>query len=284
MGRVETAYGPRGAEAQKKPFNAEQIKQEMLAEKRDRIRLKQSNDATGKPPKRPPNRSPKTPPNTPIRPLQTGGPHPWPKPTQPVVSPKDSIRDNWANLTKSARDKLEQQYNRDQAEYAKQGRVAAQEFKGMQNQATVGKAMQERVRKEQMANMGMSTGGGTSRTFAQRNANNLNNQLGSISRQKRDYKENVNSALANLRGKYDAEGNAIEAQNNASSMNAQMQYEQWKQGFDQQQQQMDMSRDQWEKSFTAQQENAAFDQAMALYRSKKITRKQFEAIANRDIW
>lgn len=156
----------------------------------------------------------------------------------------DLINKRWDETKNSQQAQLDGQYIKTKAELENQLNKTSQ-YKGMRNQASANHAMQERARKEQMANMGMSGAGGTSRTFQQRNTNNLHNQIGSINQQEQDYKNNVNLALGNLKTQYDSNLASINAQNNAQRNAELLSDDQWYQGHA-------LQKDQFDRTFGLQ--------------------------------
>lgn len=176
-----------------------------------------------------------------------------------------SIGDKWDNLTKSQTAKRKAQHDAEVTGYEQQRALANQEYAGMKNQATVSRAMQEEMRKENMVNMGMSGSGGTSRTYAQRNTNNLNNQLGGISKQQMDLGNNIDFALGNAGSLYDADVMSIAAQNAASASTEQMQYNQWKADSE------------------ARQKDATSQHILAMLKAKMITKDQAREMIGIDL-
>ena len=209
---------------------------------------------------KPRKKKPKNPPNRPINVI--GGAL---GPVMPYPVNQPSISDKWAGLTKSQIAKRKAAHDATVTGYEQQRALANQEYAGMRNQATAGRAMQEKVRKENMINMGMSGGGGTSRTYQQRNTNNLNNQLGGISKQQQDFGNNIDFALGNAGMQYDADVMGIEAQNAASASTEQMQYDQWK------------------ADSAARQKDASIQHALALLKAKIITKDQARTMTGLDL-
>lgn len=179
----------------------------------------------------------------------------------------DLINKRWDDTKKVQRAKLDSQYNTTKAELENQLNQTGQ-YNAMRNQASVNHAMQERARKEQMANMGMSGAGSTSRTFQQRNTNNLNNQIGSVNRQAQDYKNNVNLALGNLRTQYDSNVASIMSQNDAQRNAELLADDQWYQGHA-------MQKDQFDRTFKLQ--NNQFKEGQRQFNSNfGLQKNQFE--------
>lgn len=164
------------------------------------------------------------------------------KAAEQAINTQGRIRDRWDNTTEAQKQKREAQYKQEKANYQRQLDQAGQQYAGMKNQASVSHAMQQRAMRERMANMGMSAAGGTSRTHAQRAANSLSNELGSIKRQHQDHKDNVDFAIGNLGTQYNADIAAIEAGNDAQKNAEQLAYEQWKAGQDLQREQHEAAR------------------------------------------
>ncbi len=153
------------------------------------------------------------------------------------------------------------------------------DYRSLVNQAAAGNAMQERARRESMANMGLSGAGGTSRTQAQMASNNLANQIGSIKLQQKQYNEEVDRALADLASQYNADNLNVGASIGAQKLSDQLAYDQWKSGYELQRDQHNTSASQWNQEFAWNVENAKLNQLIGLLQSKKISKKQFEALS-----
>ena len=151
--------------------------------------------------------------------------------------------------------------------YNKQLKDVPAKYNKLRNETAVNKNMQDRLRKENMANMGLSGAGGTSKTFAQRNTNNYLKSIGNIGRQQQDFTDNINLALTNLDTQYGADMNSMTAQNNAARNAEYMQQNQWQSGHDLQKQQ-----------FEQQKKDALYGQAYGLFKSGMITKAQFKAM------
>ena len=180
----------------------------------------------------------------------------------------DIAGDQYQQLIDAQKAQLEAAYNKQAGDYSSQRQQSASDYRSLINQATAENAMQERARRESMANMGLSGAGGTSRTHAQMANNNLVNQLGSIKLQQKEYNEEVDRALADLAGQYNSDSQNVSASIGAQRLNDQLAYEQWKRGHE-------LQSDQFEWSI----ENAKLNQLIDLLRSKKISKKQFETLS-----
>jgi len=209
---------------------------------------------------KPPRKPPRNPPNRPMNVI--GGAL---GPVNPTPANQISIEDKWAGLTEWQIAQRKAQHDAAVGGYEQQRTQANQEYYGMKNQATVSRAMQEKMRKENMINMGMSGGGGTSRTYQQRNTNNLNNQLGGITKQQQDFSNNIDFALGTAGMQYDADVLGITAQNAASVSTERAEYDRWKAGFD------------------ASGKDALVQRALALLKAKLITKDQARTMTGLDL-
>ena len=230
----------------------------------------------GKPPK---------PPRPPIKPIMPTDGYFAPTVSQPVGTVykptynTGNIQEMWDKKTKSDIGTLDANVEKEKGQLNSQRDKAGVEYRGLRNQATATHAMQERARKESMANMGLSGAGGTSRSFQQSATNNLNNQIGSIKLQERQYGEEVDRALRDIQSKYSAEVNSILANNNLQSTTQQIQSDQFKAGHDLAAAQYNTGLDQWNKQFGWTKENTKISHLIDLLKAKKISKKQFEAIS-----
>ncbi len=186
-----------------------------------------------------------------------------------IASSFDDIAgDQYQQLIDAQKAQLEAAYNKQAGDYNSQRQQSESDYRSLINQATTANAMQERARRESMANMGLSGAGGTSRTHEQMASNNLTNQLGNINLQQKEYNEEVDRALADLAGQYNADSQNVSASIGAHRLNDQLAYEQWKSGHELQSNQFEWS-----------MENAKLNQLIDLLRSKKISKKQFETLS-----
>ena len=184
----------------------------------------------------------------------------------------NKIEEMWQQKTASDLGTAKTNLDAQMDELNSQRTNAAHDYRSLLNQASANYAMQQRAQRESMANMGLSAAGGTSRSFEQGARNNLSNQIGSIQRQERQYGEEVDRALRDLQNRYNAEVNSILANNNLQSTSQQIQSDQWLAGHN-------LEAYQWDEQFKWQQENAKVAQLIDLLRSKKISKKQFEALS-----
>jgi len=191
-------------------------------------------------------------------------------------SANKTIDDRWKSTTKAQTAQRSAQHQAEKANIQSQVGKTQRQYDSMKNQAVTGHRMQERTRRERMANMGLSGAGGTSRTFAQRNRNNLNNQLGSVAQQRQDYTNNVNTALSNLDRQYNADVSAISAQNNAARNAEQLAHSQWQAGHNLQQQQLRNSQNQWHAGHDLQKQQFAASQNQ-WKANQKLQQQQFDA-------
>lgn len=192
---------------------------------------------------------------------------------------RKTINDKYDETLKAQKGQAQAAHDTAKAGYQKQLDDAPAQYNALKNEASVNKQMQDRIRKENMANMGMSGAGGTSRTFQQRNANNYLNNLGNITRQQEDFADNVKLALSNLNTQFGADVNSMTAQNNAARNAELLAQNQWQSGYDLQNRQFDFQGRQFDyqkEQDVLKQENTEFGYALSLLEKRKITRRQFE--------
>ena len=104
-----------------------------------------------------------------------------------------------------------------------------------------------------------------SRSYQQKNQNNLNNQIGSIAKQKQDMSNNVDTALGTLSTQFDADVMGVTATNAATASAEQTQNNQWKVGVE------------------ANRSNALIQNAIAMLKAKMITKDQARAMTGLDL-
>lgn len=199
--------------------------------------------------------------------------------TGTVSSFSDIAGNQYQQLIDAQKAQLGADYNNQLGNYNSERDKSVGEYRSLVNQASSTSAMQERARKESMANMGLSAAGGTSRTHAQMANSNLANQIGSIQLQQKQYNEEVDRALADLSKQYNAAALGVDANIGVQRLTDEMAYDQWKSGYELQKDQYNTSADQWNQEFAWNTENAKLNQLIDLYRSKKISKKQFEALS-----
>ncbi len=192
-----------------------------------------------------------------------------------------TIKDKYDETLKAQKGQAQAARDIAQAGYEKQLNDAPAQYKALRNETSVNKNLQDRIRKENMANMGLSGAGGTSQTFQQRNTNNFLNNMGNISRQQQDFTDNINLALSNLNTQYGADVNSMIVQNNAERNAELLAQNQWQSGYDLQNRQFGLQNQQfdYQKELDKQaQKNTIFEQAYSLLAKRKITKRQFEAM------
>lgn len=195
----------------------------------------------------------------------------------PTYNPSN-ISETWQGLTDSQIAMANANMEKEKGTLDSQRSKAANDYRGLLNQASANHAMQQRAQRESMANMGMSGGGGTSRTLAQSAANNLNNQIGGIKLQEREYNEEVERALRDIQNQHSAQVQNITANNNVQMTSQQMQSDQWQADHNLAAAQYNSGLDQWNKQFGWEQENAKLNQLIELARIGKIAPDQFQAM------
>lgn len=202
---------------------------------------------------------------------------------------KKSIEDLYDNTYKAQKEQIEKGFKKTSNEYGHQLEKGKKQYSDLIDDAYANNVMQERARREHMANMGLSAAGGTSRTIQQRYTNNLNDQVGDIKRQRQDFTDNVKLALSNLEMQKQADLNSLAANRDAGVIQDTLAYKQWKQGYDLQKKQnienlalmnsqYETSKTQWDAQNKQQKEESAFQHAYNLYVSRLITKDQFEAM------
>ena len=118
---------------------------------------------------------------------------------------EDLINSQYDEQLAASKAQLEAQLTQAQAGYKAQLGNANVAYDKMRDKAGVDSAMAERVRRESMANMGLSGAGGMSQTLVQRGRNAYLSEVGSADRQEQDYRDNINMALSNLQTQYGAD-------------------------------------------------------------------------------
>ncbi len=177
------------------------------------------------------------------------------------------IEEQYLNDLAAQKARLKAGYDQNAAAYQKQIGNAAAQYQQLKNEAYVNNALAERARRENVANMGLSGGGGTSQTLQQRNTAILLNTLGAASRQQQDNTDSVNLALANLAAQYDADVAGAEAKNASARNEALIQQNRWQADYDMKAKQMQ-----------EEERQNIFKQAYNLYLKRLITAAQFKAM------
>jgi len=189
-----------------------------------------------------------------------------------TTTAKDTIEEQYKNLLKAQTETLSADYENSSSGYENQLEQSDATYQPLRNEAYVNKAMAERTRKENMANMGLSGEGGTSLSLQQRNTGNLNSTLGDISQQEQSYEDEINLALANLDTTYNASVNSVTADMEAQRIAALLAQNQFDQNYD-------LS----EASLAETVRNNTFNQYYELYKAGRITKKQFEQQTGTDL-
>jgi hypothetical protein len=175
------------------------------------------------------------------------------------------IDEQYENLKKAQKANLDAGYAVSKNEYESQLEKSDETYQPLRNEAYVNNALAERARRENMANMGLSGEGGTSLSLQQRHTGNMLSTLGDISRQQQGYKDEIDLALANLDTTYQAGVNSMDADTEAQRIAAQLAQGQFDANYG-------LSADQ----LALQEKDSTFSTYYQLYKSKLITKKQFE--------
>jgi len=189
-----------------------------------------------------------------------------------TTTAKDTIEEQYKNLLKAQTETLSADYENSRSGYENQLEQSDSTYQPLRNEAYVNKAMAERTRKENMANMGLSGEGGTSLSLQQRNTGNLLSTLGDISQQQQSYADEINLALANLDTTYNASVNSVTANVEAQRIAALLAQNQFDQNYD-------LS----EQSLAETVRNNTFNQYYELYKAGRITKRQFEQQTGTDL-
>ena len=185
---------------------------------------------------------------------------------------KALINSIYDDIKSSQQQAISGRYDAQRLELNTQKEKAPDIYNPLRNEAYTNSEMAERSRREAMANMGLSAGGGTSQTLRQRNTNALLNSLGDISRQQQDYTNNIQLALDKLGIQEGAERGSSDLQIDSQRNQALLDQGNWEKGYGLQQSQYGLSKS-----------DSAFNQAFELYSKKLITKKQFESMTGLDI-
>jgi|AGTN01.2.fsa_nt_gi hypothetical protein len=176
---------------------------------------------------------------------------------------KSLIEEQYANLVKAQKEKIDAEYDISRNQYNHQLGKAEETYQPLRNEAYVNNALAEKARKENMANMGLSGEGGTSLSLQQRNNGNLLSTLGDVSRQEEGYKDEVGLALANLDTTYYGNINSVTADAEAQRIAALLSQGQFDANYALNADQLKLSKG-----------GALADQVLQLYNNKLITKKQ----------
>ncbi len=177
------------------------------------------------------------------------------------------IEEQYEQTLAAQKAQIKAAFKQNTSAYQKKLTEAATQYGQLKNEAYVNNALAERVRRENIANMGLSGGGGSSQTLQQRNTAALLGTLGDAARQEQDVTDNVNLELANLATQYGADVTSLEASNAAMRNEALIKQSQWQADYD-----MD-----WRKMLQDEQQDT-FEQAYSLYLKRFITAAQFQAM------
>jgi hypothetical protein len=182
------------------------------------------------------------------------------------------INSQYDQSLEAQKQQLQAAYEKGKRDYETQLAQTGQKYQGMRNEAYVNQALAERVRRENMANMGLSGLGGTSQSWQQRNQTGLLNNLGSISRQQQDYTDQVNNAILGLGAQYNADLTSATADINAQRSAALVNQSNVDRQFGLSADQLQLQREAAQR----QQTDASFSRAYNLYTNRLITAAQFE--------
>jgi hypothetical protein len=178
---------------------------------------------------------------------------------------------------------LQAAYEKGKKDLETQLAQSGQQYQGLRNESYVNQALAERVRRENIANMGLAGMGGTSQSWEQRNQTGLLNNLGSISRQQQNYTDTMNNAITGLGTQYNADLTSatadINAQRNAALVNqsnADRSYNLSQRQLEQQIADNQRSFEMSQRQFEENQKDATFSRAYNLYANRLITAAQFE--------
>lgn len=177
------------------------------------------------------------------------------------------IEEQYEQSLAAQKAQLKAAFDQNSSAYQRKLSEAAAQYGQLKNETYVNNALAERSRRENIANMGLSGGGGTSQTLEQRNTAALLATLGDAARQQQDDTDNVSLALANLATQYGADMTSLEASNLSQRSEALIKQNRWQADYD-----MD-----WRKMEQDEQQDI-FQQAYSLYQKRLITAAQFQAM------
>lgn len=187
-------------------------------------------------------------------------------------TPGELIAEQYQKLIDAQKAKNGADYDISKREYENQLGSAEGTYQPLRNEAYVNRALAERARKEDMANMGLSGEGGTSLSLQQRNTGSLLSELGDISRQQQGFENELGLALANLKTTRDADLSGIIADLEAKRIAAQLS-----------QKQVDDNFALSEERLARSQEDELYARYYQLYKARMITKKQFEDATGIDL-
>ena len=203
---------------------------------------------------------------------------------------EELIAERYQKLIDAQKAKLGADYDISKREYESQLGSAEGTYQPLRNEAYVNMALAERARKEDMANMGMSGGGGTSLSLQQRNATSLLSTLGDVSRQQQGFEDKLGLALANLKTTHDADLGSAIAELEAQRIAAQLSQKQFDDNYAQSENRLAISQKQFDDNYAQSENRLAISQKddlyaryYQLYKSRMITKKQFEEATGIDL-
>lgn len=172
--------------------------------------------------------------------------------------PSDMIKKMYEESLKGQQAKLKANLDIAKSGLTTQLEKLPEAYQGLRNDAALQKEIQARKTQEYMANLGLSGAGGASRTEMQRNNLNYLNQIGSVNRQEQQSVDDINTAISQLTKQYNAEDQALIAQNEAGKLSDLL------------------NNYQWQSQFDAAQTDSNYNKALNLLSGGWITADQFE--------
>lgn len=149
--------------------------------------------------------------------------------TGTTTRPSDQITSMYDTQKAAQEAALKAAYEQSLASYTAQETQAQPMYQAIRDEASTNAALQQRALMESVANMGLSSAGGTSQTLQQRNTNNLMNTMGDASRQQQAYLDEIALAKSDLGTQYQSDLTTSAASYDAQKLQAlleQSQYEQ----------------------------------------------------------
>jgi hypothetical protein len=167
------------------------------------------------------------------------------------------INKMYDDALKARNDAIEKSTQASQTGYKSQIDNAKNTYNPMRNEAYTQDQTAQRTLRERMANLGLGAGGGKSMTLDNQRQSALLNRMGDISRQQRQYEDNLKTEMSKLTAQGSADKAAAAAEN----------YTQRNQAL--------IGQDQWQKTYEMQQQAQKYTQAWELFKKKKISKSDF---------
>lgn len=192
--------------------------------------------------------------------------------TTPTKTSQEMIDEQYASALKAQQESLKKDYDTSRMDYEAKLGQSDETYQPLRNEAYVNNALAEKTRRENMANMGLSGGGGTSLSLQQRNTGNLLSTLGDVSRAQQGYEDEIGLTLAKLDTTYAGSESSAAAENESQRLAAQLAQGQFDQNYA-------LS----EATLAETKRSNTFDQYYQLYKTGRITKGEFELATGIDL-